>query len=86
MLGRLAPKTDDEAAAIRNAGMSVERIYERDELVAGDALFAATGISGGSLLAAPRRVDGTTLAESLLITDGQVRHIRHTTTEPIPAP
>ncbi|NYD36531.1 fructose-bisphosphatase class II family protein [Actinomycetospora corticicola] len=85
MLGRLAPKTDDEAAAVRHAGMSVDRIYDRDELVGGDALFAATGVSGGSLLAAPRRADGTTLAESLLITDGQIRHVRHTTFEPIPA-
>ena len=84
MLGRLAPKTDDEAAAIRQAGMSIDRIYGRDELVAGDALFAATGISGGSLLAPVRRAEGTTLAESLLITDGQIRHVRHTTFEPIP--
>ena len=35
MLGRLAPKTDEEADAIRGAGMSVDRIYERDELVGG---------------------------------------------------
>ena len=85
MLGRLAPKTDDEAAAIRQAGMSIDRIYDRDELVGGDALFAATGVSGGSLLAAVRRAEGTTLAESLLITGGQIRHVRHTTFEPIPA-
>jgi fructose-1,6-bisphosphatase II len=64
--------------------MDVDRIYDRDELVAGDALFAASGVSGGSLLAAPRRVGGTTLVESLLITDGQARHIRHTTFAPIP--
>lgn len=85
MVGRLAPKTADEAAAIRAAGMSIERIYDRDELVGGDALFAASGISGGPLLAAPRRVDGTTVVESLLITHGQVRLIRHTTFVPIPA-
>ena len=84
MLGRLAPKTDDEAAAIRQAGMSVDRVYDRDDLVGGDALFAATGISGGSLLAGVRSAEGTTLAESLLITDGQIRHVRHTTFEPIP--
>src|ERR1700712_3050424 len=86
MLGRLAPKTDDEADAIRTAGLSVDRIYEREELLGGAAHFAATGISGGSLLAAPRQADGTTLAESLLITDRQVRYVRHTTFESIPAP
>jgi fructose-1,6-bisphosphatase II len=84
MLGRLAPKTDDEADAVRRAGMDIDHVYDRDELVSGDALFVATGISGGPLLAAPRRSDGTTLAESLLISKGQVRHIRHTTFEPIP--
>lgn len=85
MLGRLAPKTSEEAAAIRAAGMSVERVHDRDELVGGDALFAVSGISGGPLVAAPRRVDGVTVAESLLITKGQVRHVRHTTFDPIPA-
>ena len=35
MLGRLAPKTDDEADAVRQAGMCVDRIYDRDELVGG---------------------------------------------------
>jgi fructose-1,6-bisphosphatase II len=84
MLGRLAPKTDEEADAVRAAGMDLDHVYDRDELVGGDALFVATGISGGPLLAAPRRSDGATLAESLVISHGQVRHIRHTTFEPIP--
>jgi fructose-1,6-bisphosphatase II len=84
MLGRLAPKTDEEADAVRAAGMDLDRIYDRDDLVGGDALFVATGISGGPILAAPRRSDGTTLAESLVISDGQVRHIRHTTFESLP--
>ncbi|GLZ56020.1 fructose-bisphosphatase class II family protein [Actinomycetospora sp. NBRC 106378] len=85
MVGRLAPQTSDEATAVRQAGLSTDRVYRRDELVNGDALFAATGISGGSLLAAVRRAEGTTLAESLLITDGQIRHVRHTTVDPVPA-
>ena len=85
MLGRLAPKTDEEADAVRAAGMDLGHIYPCDELVHGDAIFVATGISGGPLLAGPRLVDdGTTLAESLLFSLGQVRHIRHTTFEPIP--
>jgi fructose-1,6-bisphosphatase II len=84
MLGRLAPKTDEEADAVRAAGMDLDHVYDRDELVGGEALFVATGISGGPLLAAPRRSDGSTLAESLVISHGQVRHIRHTTFEPIP--
>lgn len=83
MLGRLAPQRDEEADAIRAAGMSLDRVYTCDELVAGDAFFVATGVSGGPLLGRPRECDGTTIAESLLISRGQVRHITHTTFEPI---
>ncbi|MHC1560731.1 class II fructose-bisphosphatase [Actinomycetospora sp. C-140] len=81
MLGRLAPKTAEEAAAIRDAGMSIEQVYDRDDLVSGDAVFAASGVSGGALLAAPRRDDDSTLAESLLIANGWVQFIRHITFE-----
>ncbi len=79
MLGRLAPQRDEEAEAIRAAGMDLDRIYDCDELVGGDALFAATGVTGGNLLAAPRQSDGTTIAQSLLISSGQVRHVQHAT-------
>ncbi|TDD37366.1 class II fructose-bisphosphatase [Saccharopolyspora elongata] len=84
MLGRLAPQRDAEADAIRAAGMDLDRIYSCDELVSGDAFFVATGISGGSLLSQPRESDGTVLAESLLISSGQVRHISHTTFGSLP--
>ncbi|PXY18838.1 class II fructose-bisphosphatase [Prauserella muralis] len=79
MLGRLAPQRPEEAAAIRAAGMSLDRIYDCAELVSGDAFFVATGVSGGTLLGRPRECDGTTTAESLLISRGQIRHITHTT-------
>lgn len=84
MLGRLAPQRDNEAEALRAAGMSLERIYDCDELVGGDALFAATGISGGSLLGRPREYHGNTTAESLLISGGQVRYIFHTSFDSLP--
>ncbi|TWG07806.1 class II fructose-bisphosphatase [Saccharopolyspora dendranthemae] len=84
MLGRLAPQREDEAAAIRAAGMSVDRVLTRDELVGGDALFAATGVSGGSLLSRPRESGGTVTAESLLISSGQVRRVTHTTFGSLP--
>lgn len=82
MLGRLAPQRDEEADAIRAAGMDIDRIYNCDELVSGDALFVATGVSGGAMLDRPRESEGVILAESLLISDGQVRHISHTTFRP----
>ncbi|WP_243795128.1 class II fructose-bisphosphatase [Saccharopolyspora gloriosae] len=79
MLGRLAPQREEEADAIRAAGMDVDRIYVRDELVGGDALFAATGVTGGALLSEPRESGGTVLAESLLVSRGEVRRVSHTT-------
>lgn len=82
MLGRLAPQRDEEAAAISAAGMDVDRVYTCDELVGGDALFAATGVTGGSLLSRPRESEGTVLAESMLISSGQVRRIAHTGAHP----
>lgn len=84
MLGRLAPQRDAEADAIRAAGMDRDRIYNCDELVSGDAFFAATGISGGSLLSRPRESEGTVFAESILISSGQVQHIYHTTFGSLP--
>ena len=84
MLGRLAPQREEEADAIRAAGMDIDRIYNSDELVSGDGLFVATGITGGSLLSQPRESEGTVLAQSLLISSTQVRHISHTTFGSIP--
>lgn len=81
MLGRLAPQRDEEADNIRAAGMSLDRIYTCDELVTGDAFFVATGVNGGPLLGRPRECDGSKIAESLLISRGQIRHITHTTFE-----
>ncbi|MEV4734921.1 class II fructose-bisphosphatase [Saccharopolyspora sp. NPDC049426] len=79
MLGRLAPQRAEEADAIRAAGMDLDRIYTCDELASGDAFFAATGVTNGSLLSRPRESDGAVLAESLLISRGQVRRVAHTT-------
>lgn len=78
MLGRLAPQRAEEAAAVRAAGMDVDRVYDSTELASGRAVFVATGITGGVLLARPHRVGAMTTAESLLISAGEIRRIRHT--------
>ncbi|MBQ6644325.1 MAG: class II fructose-bisphosphatase [Saccharopolyspora sp.] len=86
MLGRLAPQREAEADALRAAGMDLARIYTRDELVGGEALFAATGVTGGALLNEPRESGGTVLADSLLISSGEVRRVVHTTFGAMPRP
>jgi fructose-1,6-bisphosphatase II len=75
MQARLAPQRADESAAITRAGLDTERVYELEDLVAGDSLFAATGVTGGALLRAPWRHDGQLCTESIVIAAGSVRRI-----------
>jgi fructose-1,6-bisphosphatase II len=75
MQARLAPQRDDEAAALARAGLYTERVYEVEDLVAGESLFAATGVTGGALLRAPWRRDGQLCTESIVIAAGSVRRI-----------
>jgi len=49
--GRLVFRNDDEKARARKWGIDdLDRIYTRDDLVKGDCIFAATGVTSGSLL------------------------------------
>jgi len=51
MLGRLAPQSEGELHAIREAGPDLGQILTSEELVAGDGVFfACTGITDGPLL------------------------------------
>ncbi len=84
MQGRLAPQKDEEAKAVAAAGLDVDRVYDRDEIARGAAVFVATGISGGALLARPWRSNGATLTESILISAGTVRRVVETSFEAVP--
>jgi fructose-1,6-bisphosphatase II len=74
MQARLAPQRDDEARGLRAAGIDTEHILGLDDLVVGEAFFAATGVSGG-LLRAPWECDGALHTESLVVATGRVRWI-----------
>ncbi|MCB0173492.1 MAG: class II fructose-bisphosphatase [Anaerolineae bacterium] len=51
MLARLAPQSDDEWTAVKEAGMDTKRILTCHELVSSNQIFlAATGITDGPLL------------------------------------
>jgi fructose-1,6-bisphosphatase II len=75
MQARLAPQREDEAAALARAGLDTESVYEAADLVAGDSLFAATGVTGGALLRGPWRRGGQLFTESIVIAAGSVRRI-----------
>lgn len=51
MLGRLAPQSEAEEAAVRAAGLDTRHILTQDEIVTGQStLFVATGITDGAVL------------------------------------
>lgn len=81
MQGRLAPQRDDERRALESSGAQLDRVLSLDDLVADDAAFVATGVTGG-LLAAPQLRDGWVVTESLLVAAGAVCRVLHST--PIP--
>lgn len=51
LLGRLAPRDEQERRATIDAGYDVDRVLDRDALVAGDdVFFSATGVTDGDML------------------------------------
>ncbi|MGR3626771.1 MAG: fructose-bisphosphatase class II, partial [Limimaricola sp.] len=62
----------------RKAGIEdLDRIYARDELVTGDVIFAATGVTDGSILSGIKREPGFLTAETILMRSktGSVRRM-----------
>jgi len=80
--GRLLFRNDDERARARKWGIEdLNRIYTRDELAKGDCIFAATGVTDGSLLRGVKRhKNGTLTTESIVMraSSGTVRRIAQT--------
>jgi fructose-1,6-bisphosphatase II len=83
MQTRLAPQRDSEAAAVAAAGLSTDEILDAEDLVRGPAVFAACGITGGTMLDAPRYDQpGWVSTHSLIVRPGSYRRIVEST--PIP--
>jgi fructose-1,6-bisphosphatase II len=80
MQGRLAPQRDDERRALEASGAELDAILSLDDLASQDAVFVATGVTGG-LLAAPRHHDGCVTTETLVIAAGTVHRLQTTTRE-----
>ncbi len=80
--GRLLFRNDDERARATKAGITdLDRIYSRDEMVTQDVIFAATGVTGGTLLPGIRREPGWLTTETLLMRSktGSVRRMQYRT-------
>jgi len=76
--GRLLFRNDDERARARRAGITdLDRIYQLDDLVRADVIFAATGVTSGSILKGIQREPGWVTTETLLMRSktGSVRRM-----------
>jgi fructose-1,6-bisphosphatase II / sedoheptulose-1,7-bisphosphatase len=78
--GKLLFRNDDERERAKKAGITnFDRVYTRDDLVRADVIFAATGVTNGSLLAGIRREPGWITTETLLMRSktGSVRRMSY---------
>jgi fructose-1,6-bisphosphatase II / sedoheptulose-1,7-bisphosphatase len=78
--GKLLFRNDDERARARKAGIeNFDRVYTRDDLVRGDVIFAATGVTDGSLLAGIKREPTHLTTETILMRSktGSVRRMTY---------
>ncbi|MGK6353610.1 class II fructose-bisphosphatase [Sphingomonas sp. DT-207] len=77
--GRLLFRNDDERARARKWGIEdLDKIYDLTELAKGDCIFAATGVTDGSLLEGVKRFPTKMTTESVVMraASGTVRWVR----------
>lgn len=77
--GRLVFRNEDEKGRARRLGITdFDRIYKLEDLARGDCIFAATGVTSGSLLDGVKRLRGKMTTESVVMraSSGTVRWIR----------
>ncbi|WP_127115918.1 class II fructose-bisphosphatase [Shimia sediminis] len=80
--GRLLFRNDDERGRAAKAGITdLNRIYARDEMVTQDVIFAATGVTSGSLVEGIKTEPGWATTETLLMRSksGSVRRMTYRT-------
>ncbi len=80
MWGRLLFRNDDEKGRARKAGIKdLDRVYARDDMVTQDVIFAATGVTDGSILSGIKREPGYLETETILMRSktGSVRRMTY---------
>ena len=78
--GRLIFRNEDERARARKWGVeNLDKVYTLEELAKGDVIFAATGVTDGSLLEGVKRLRGgkmTTESVVMRASSGTVRWVK----------
>ncbi|MFI0394938.1 class II fructose-bisphosphatase [Paracoccus jiaweipingae] len=80
MWGRLLFRNDDERGRAAKAGITdLNRIYSRDEMVTADVIFAATGVTNGSIVQGVKRRPSYQETETILMRSktGSVRRMTY---------
>jgi fructose-1,6-bisphosphatase II / sedoheptulose-1,7-bisphosphatase len=76
MMGRLLFRNDDERNRARKAGIEdLSRVYTRDDMVTRDVIFAATGVTDGSIVVGARR-DGEYLETETILMRSKTGSVR----------
>lgn len=78
--GRLLFRNDDERGRAAKAGITdFNRVYTRDEMVTSDVIFAATGVTDGSLVSGIKRRTGYVETETVLMRSrsGSLRRVTY---------
>ena len=78
MQGRLVFRNDDEVSRARRWGIEdLERIYHLEDMATGDCIFAATGVTDGSLLEGVHRRKGCVTTQSIVMraSSGTIRRV-----------
>jgi fructose-1,6-bisphosphatase II / sedoheptulose-1,7-bisphosphatase len=76
--GRLLFRNDDEVARARRWGIEdLDRVYAIEDMAQGDCIFAATGVTDGSLLKGVHRTKGCLTTETIVMraSSGTVRRV-----------
>jgi fructose-1,6-bisphosphatase II / sedoheptulose-1,7-bisphosphatase len=79
--GRLLFRNEDEKARARSHGITnLDRVYTRDDMITQHVIFAATGVTDGSILSGIKREVDTLTAETILMRSktGSVRRMTYT--------
>jgi fructose-1,6-bisphosphatase II / sedoheptulose-1,7-bisphosphatase len=80
IFGKLLFRNGGEEERARKAGIkNLNRVYTRDDMVTGDVIFAATGVTDGSILPGIKREIGYLTAETILMRSktGSVRRMSY---------
>jgi fructose-1,6-bisphosphatase II / sedoheptulose-1,7-bisphosphatase len=82
MQGRLLFRNDDERGRARRWGIDdLDRIYSMEEMAKGDCIFAASGVTDGSLLDGVKRKKGGCVTYESIVMRASTGTVRRVSTE-----